>query len=277
MACTARRGPDRGDRARRAARPGRRHRRACAARRTRVRFPAPDRLVRPPRGDHRRRRPGRPRRQPLPHASAASTTSCSNATASCTTGATPRWDAFCLVTPNWQCALPGHPYPGDDPDGFMVKDEILDYVEPLRRRGKPIYEGVDGRRASRPGLQRRDEPRHAHRRPGRARGRRLPRPARPATTALPGIHSTRRYRNPESLPDGAGARRRHRPVRRADRRGPAPRGTRRCTSPSAPPRASPASTAAATASPGCRTWATTTCRSPSTRRARPRARRPTTT
>ncbi|HSY22193.1 MAG TPA: NAD(P)-binding protein, partial [Polyangiaceae bacterium] len=23
-----------------------------------------------------------------------------------------RWDTFCLVTPNWQCDLPGHPYPG---------------------------------------------------------------------------------------------------------------------------------------------------------------------
>jgi putative flavoprotein involved in K+ transport len=21
-----------------------------------------------------------------------------------------RWDSFCLVTPNWQCQLPGHPY-----------------------------------------------------------------------------------------------------------------------------------------------------------------------
>src|SRR5689334_23598949 len=37
---------------------------------------------------------------------------------------TERWDTFCLVTPNWQCRLPGYPYPGDDPHGFMVKDEI---------------------------------------------------------------------------------------------------------------------------------------------------------
>lgn len=40
-----------------------------------------------------------------------------------------RWDTFCLVTPNWQCQLPGMHYSGDDPDGFMVKDEIVDYVE----------------------------------------------------------------------------------------------------------------------------------------------------
>ena len=35
-----------------------------------------------------------------------------------------RWDSFCLVTPNWQCALPGFPYPGNDPQGFMVRDQI---------------------------------------------------------------------------------------------------------------------------------------------------------
>jgi putative flavoprotein involved in K+ transport len=52
-----------------------------------------------------------------------------------------RWDAFCLVTPNWQCALPGHPYSGADRDGFMVKAEILEYVEAYADR-KPIYEGV---------------------------------------------------------------------------------------------------------------------------------------
>jgi len=39
-----------------------------------------------------------------------------------------RWDAFSLVTPNWQCALPGYRYSeehgGSDPHGFMKKDEI---------------------------------------------------------------------------------------------------------------------------------------------------------
>ncbi|MBL4835676.1 MAG: MSMEG_0569 family flavin-dependent oxidoreductase [Pseudomonas sp.] len=42
---------------------------------------------------------------------------------------TQRWDAFCLVTPNWQCTLPGYPYPGDDPHGFMKKDEIIAYLD----------------------------------------------------------------------------------------------------------------------------------------------------
>ena len=29
---------------------------------------------------------------------------------------TQRWDSFCLVTPNWQCKLPGYPYPGQGPE-----------------------------------------------------------------------------------------------------------------------------------------------------------------
>jgi putative flavoprotein involved in K+ transport len=43
-----------------------------------------------------------------------------------------RWDAFSLVTPNWQCALPGYTYNdefnGNDPHGFMKKDEINAYL-----------------------------------------------------------------------------------------------------------------------------------------------------
>ncbi|HEX6206914.1 MAG TPA: NAD(P)-binding domain-containing protein [Actinomycetota bacterium] len=40
-----------------------------------------------------------------------------------------RWDSFCLVTPNWSVQLPEHPYDGDDPDGFMLRDEIVAYLE----------------------------------------------------------------------------------------------------------------------------------------------------
>ncbi len=54
-----------------------------------------------------------------------------------------RWDAFCLVTPNWQCRLPGHPYAGDDPDGFMLKDDIIAYVEAFAEAtDPPLLEGV---------------------------------------------------------------------------------------------------------------------------------------
>jgi putative flavoprotein involved in K+ transport len=54
-----------------------------------------------------------------------------------------RWDSFCLVTPNWQCRLPGHPYAGDDPDGFMVRDEIAAYLAAYVARYQfPLFEGV---------------------------------------------------------------------------------------------------------------------------------------
>ncbi len=39
-----------------------------------------------------------------------------------------RWDSFCLVTPNWTLDLPGFPYRGDDPDGFILRDQIAEYV-----------------------------------------------------------------------------------------------------------------------------------------------------
>jgi putative flavoprotein involved in K+ transport len=55
-----------------------------------------------------------------------------------------RWDAFCLVTPNWQCSLPGYPYPGADHDGFMQKDEIVQYIKDYAASfAPPIKEGVE--------------------------------------------------------------------------------------------------------------------------------------
>jgi putative flavoprotein involved in K+ transport len=54
-----------------------------------------------------------------------------------------RWDTFCLVTPNWQCTLPGFPYAGDDPEGFMKKDEIVDYIDQyIASFQPPAAEGV---------------------------------------------------------------------------------------------------------------------------------------
>ncbi|GAA1964862.1 NAD(P)/FAD-dependent oxidoreductase [Nocardioides panacihumi] len=40
-----------------------------------------------------------------------------------------RWDGFTLVTPNWTLALPGAPYDGDDPEGHVGRDLIVDYLE----------------------------------------------------------------------------------------------------------------------------------------------------
>jgi putative flavoprotein involved in K+ transport len=55
-----------------------------------------------------------------------------------------RWDSFCLVTPNEMCRLPGFPYDGDEPDGFMLRDEIVSYVERFAESFDPPYkQGVE--------------------------------------------------------------------------------------------------------------------------------------
>ncbi|MGK7938360.1 MAG: MSMEG_0569 family flavin-dependent oxidoreductase [Xenococcaceae cyanobacterium] len=54
-----------------------------------------------------------------------------------------RWDSFCLVTPNWQCTLPGYHYAGEEPDGFMKKEEIVSYIKEYAKSfNPPIKEGV---------------------------------------------------------------------------------------------------------------------------------------
>jgi len=40
-----------------------------------------------------------------------------------------RWDSFTLNTPNWMIQLPGFPYQGDDPDGFLPREDIVAYLE----------------------------------------------------------------------------------------------------------------------------------------------------
>ena len=55
-----------------------------------------------------------------------------------------RWNNFTLVTPNWQCQLPGFSYDGGEPNGFMKRDEVLAF---LRRYAAtfapPVREGVE--------------------------------------------------------------------------------------------------------------------------------------
>jgi putative flavoprotein involved in K+ transport len=58
-----------------------------------------------------------------------------------------RWDSFCLVTPNWQCQLPGFSYAGPDPHGFMLRDEIVEYMDRfVASFAPPLLEGVTVRR-----------------------------------------------------------------------------------------------------------------------------------
>ncbi len=54
-----------------------------------------------------------------------------------------RWESFCLVTPNWMLRLPGFAYAGDDPDGFLLRGEIVDYLKDYAASfDPPLREGV---------------------------------------------------------------------------------------------------------------------------------------
>ena len=122
-----------------------------------------------------------------------------------------RWDSFCLVTPNWSVRMPGHPYDGSDPDGFMPRDDIVAYLERYAAAvGAPVREGVEVRSL---GAATRGRPRARHPR-GADRARAVvvctgayQRPHRPAAAAtLPGDLlqlDVDDYRHPAALPAGA--------------------------------------------------------------------------
>ena len=122
-----------------------------------------------------------------------------------------RWDSFCLVTPNWQCQLPGFPYQGDDPDGFMLRDEIIRYLEEyVAFFQPPLVEGVsvtglrrgaDGvfELATSEGKFTADQVVVAT---GPYHTPSIPRMAERLPAGVEQVHSSR-YRNPERLPAGA--------------------------------------------------------------------------
>jgi len=122
-----------------------------------------------------------------------------------------RWDTFCLVTPNWQCTLPGFPYDGDDPEGFMLKDEIVDYLERYRAHfSPPIVEGVSVARVAPvdEGGYRLDTSAgtiHADQvviATGGYQTPVIPPMAEALAASIMQLHSAQ-YRRPESLPEGA--------------------------------------------------------------------------
>ncbi len=41
---------------------------------------------------------------------------------------TERWPSLRLLTPNWQTRLPGHPYEGPDPAGFMPISDVVEFI-----------------------------------------------------------------------------------------------------------------------------------------------------
>ena len=51
-----------------------------------------------------------------------------------------RWDG--AWSPNWFLGLPGHPYDGGDPDGFMLRDELVAHLERYAVKAS-VREGVE--------------------------------------------------------------------------------------------------------------------------------------
>jgi putative flavoprotein involved in K+ transport len=47
-----------------------------------------------------------------------------------------RWDSLRLLTPNWQCGLPGVPYEGADPDGYMTTAEVVELIDRFAARAR---------------------------------------------------------------------------------------------------------------------------------------------
>ncbi len=124
---------------------------------------------------------------------------------------TQRWDAFCLVTPNWQCQLPGFPYQGDAPNGFMLRDEIVAYVEDFAKSiAAPVREGVAVTQLRREAdgifqLETSDGTMSAENVILAVSGYHVPNIPRSAERIAPDIlqiHSSA-YRNPQQLPQGA--------------------------------------------------------------------------
>lgn len=121
-----------------------------------------------------------------------------------------RWRSLRLLTPNWQSRLPGYRYTGDDPHGYMTKDELVGYLEGYARSfGAPVEEGTavlalatDGEGGYRVTTDRGE---WAARRVVIATGD-SDRPALPRFAAAlpPAIHQvvTTRYQAPDDLPPG---------------------------------------------------------------------------
>ncbi len=121
-----------------------------------------------------------------------------------------RWDSFTLITPNWMTRLPGAPYSGDNPDGFMGKKDVIDYFEDyITKFHLPIRFGITVKSVEYMGdsylLRTSDGDFKAtnvviatgmHQKP------KIPPFSKNLSGEINQIHSSQ-YKNPESLPQGA--------------------------------------------------------------------------
>lgn len=122
-----------------------------------------------------------------------------------------RWDSFTLVGPNHLVLLPGAPYEGDDPAGFMSREQITHHLEDYASRLNADVRHDTPVRALRPGRAGGYDLETDH---GTVRSRVVvvatgayQRPNQPAAVQSLPSGLTRvdvsQYRNPAGLPDGA--------------------------------------------------------------------------
>jgi putative flavoprotein involved in K+ transport len=121
-----------------------------------------------------------------------------------------RWDSFTLVLPNWAIRLPGGEYRGDDPDGFMSRDQFVAHLGQYAERFKPpmrygmrvaAVEARDGGYLVRTG----DETFRASNvvmATGSYQQPKIPSFSANLPAGIRQLHSSE-YRNPQALPPGA--------------------------------------------------------------------------
>jgi putative flavoprotein involved in K+ transport len=122
-----------------------------------------------------------------------------------------RWDSFTLLTPNWSVKLPGAEYRGADPDGFLPRQQIVDYFERyIERFQLPVQYHTHVTAVERQTTGQRyrvttDDVIYEAANVVIATGL-YQRPKQPAVNGVPAaivqLHSSA-YRNPQTLPPGA--------------------------------------------------------------------------
>ncbi|HEL2977967.1 TPA: NAD(P)-binding domain-containing protein [Stenotrophomonas maltophilia] len=120
-----------------------------------------------------------------------------------------RWDSFQTNTANATMALHGHPYAGEDPDGFMGAPEVIERLRGYaRERSLPVHEGCAVHRVSAGPdgyiIDSAQGPTHACAlvvATGEYRRARMPRVPFAPPPGIAVLHSGD-YRNPRQLPEG---------------------------------------------------------------------------
>jgi putative flavoprotein involved in K+ transport len=124
-----------------------------------------------------------------------------------------RWDGFRLVGPNWTTSVPGFDYRGNDPNGFMTRDEVVDHFRAYAAGiAAPVELATEVSRLTarddgRPGFKLTTsggeiDAREVIVAAGGFHEPRVPPDAALLSPRISQVHS-HRYRNAESLPPGA--------------------------------------------------------------------------